>query len=105
MHKNVSQLHLSICACESVTVSKREYPATLSGISCGVDAGMRAVLANKVPPLVSIRLPLSVALIVPATSGGRITCPQQPQCQIYVSTPVRATHSRERSYSAVWLYI
>lgn len=62
------------------------------GINYGVDAGMQAVLANKLPLHPSV----PVALPVPAPTRGRITCPELRVLVIYVAMLLTGTHKEEK---------
>lgn len=55
---------------------------------------MQAVLANKLPvhPSVPVTLP------VPASTRGRITCPELRVLDIYVAMLLRGTHKEKRNY-------
>lgn len=71
---------MSICACVCVLwylrVSIQQY---YPGISYEVDAGMQAVLANKLDPSVHVTLP------VPALIRERITYPELRIVVVYVA--------------------
>ncbi len=64
------------------------------GINYGVDAGMQAVLANKLPLHPSV----PVALPVPALTRGRITCPELQVLVIYVAMLLTGTQRRKINY-------
>lgn len=67
------------------------------GISYGVDAGMQAVLANKLPLHPSV----PVALAVPAPTRGRITRPELRVLVIYlVAMLLTGTHTKKKLLEA-----
>ena len=61
------------------------------GINYGVDAGMQAVLANKLPlhPSVPVTLP------VPSPTRRRIICPELQVLVIYVAAVLAGTHTKK----------
>lgn len=81
---------MSICVCACVVASKTiqlYYP----GISYGVDAGVQAVLASKLPlhPCVTVALP------VPASIRVRITYPELRVLVVYVAMLLKGTHTKK----------
>lgn len=80
---------MSVCVCACVLwylrVSIQPY---YPGMNYGVDAGMQAALANKLPLHPSV----PVALPVPAPTRGRIICPELQVLIIYVVMLLTAAH-------------